>query len=148
MASTKPVSALEDWLRSQPGGYLHQNVHIVDDSSAGVHWRASGPVEPGTKLATVPHSIALSYLNALADDEYPVFSQRRRDFKIEAIGFFYLALQYLNRSKSNTPHRCGSTRLKMRLGWQTQMPCSRPRSSRRSTRISTSQELPYSKQMA
>jgi hypothetical protein len=100
MASAKPVSALEDWLHSQPGGYLHPNVHIVDDSSAGVHWRASGPVEPGTKLATVPHSIALSYLNALADDEYPVFKQKRTAFKIEAIGFFYLALQYLNRSTS------------------------------------------------
>lgn len=100
MASTKPVSKLEDWLRSQPGGYLHPNVHIVDDSSAGVHWRASGPVEPGTKLATVPHSIALSYLNALADDEYSVFKQKRNAFKIEAIGFFYLALQFLNRSTS------------------------------------------------
>jgi hypothetical protein len=100
MAPSKPVQALEDWLRSHPGGYLHPNIHIVDDENAGVHWRASGPVEPNTRLATVPHSIALSYLNALADPEYPVFSQRRKSFKIEAIGFFYLALQYVNRSTS------------------------------------------------
>jgi hypothetical protein len=39
-------------------------------------------------------------LNALADTEYPVFSQRRNAFKIEAIGFFYLMLQYVNRSTS------------------------------------------------
>lgn len=100
MAPIKPVQALEDWLRSHPGGYLHPNIHIVDDENAGVHWRASGPVEPNTRLATVPHSIALSYLNALADPEYPVFTQRRKAFKIEAIGFFYLSLQYVNRSTS------------------------------------------------
>lgn len=100
MASPKPVDVLEDWLRNQPGGYLHPNIHIVDSSDAGIHWRASGLVEPNTRLATVPHSIALSYLNALADDAYPVFSQRRKAFKIEAIGFFYLALQYINRATS------------------------------------------------
>lgn len=100
MASSKPVKVLEEWLRSQPGGYLHPNIHIVDRSDAGIHWRASGPIEPNTRLATVPHSIALSYLNALADDAYPVFSQRCNAFKIEAIGFFYLALQYINRATS------------------------------------------------
>lgn len=48
----------------------------------------------------MPHSLALSYLNALADDQYPVFKQHRRDLRIETIGYLYLALQYLRRSKS------------------------------------------------
>lgn len=100
MSSSKPVSALEDWLKSQPGGYLHPNVHVVDDENAGVHWRPSGPVEPNVRIVTVPHSVALSYLNALADPSYPVFSKNRKAFKIEAIGFFYLMLQYVNRSTS------------------------------------------------
>lgn len=95
------MAALEDWLRSYPGGYMHPSIHIADDSTHGVHWRASGPVEPGLPLATVPHSMALSYLNALADDtEYPIFKQKRNAFKIEAIGFFYLMLQYVNRKTS------------------------------------------------
>lgn len=101
MDSTKPVAALEEWVRSHPGAYLHPNIHIADDSERGVHWRASAPVEAGTPLATVPHSMALSYLNALADDAtYPVFKKHRNAFKIEAIGFFYLMLQYVNRKTS------------------------------------------------
>lgn len=48
----------------------------------------------------MPHSIALSYLNALADDNYPVFKKHRNDLRIETIGYLYLALQYLQRSKS------------------------------------------------
>lgn len=96
----EPVQALEDWLRGQPGGYLHPNVHIESDETHGVHWRASGAVEPGSRIATVPHSIALSYLNALADESLPVFQRRRKEFKIEAIGFFYLMLQYVNSATS------------------------------------------------
>lgn len=100
MPSPKPVSALEDWLKSQPGGYIHPNIHIHDDENAGVHWRASGPVERDVNIVTIPHSVAFSYLNALADSAYPVFTKHRKSFKIEAIGFFYLMLQYVNRSSS------------------------------------------------
>lgn len=39
----------------------------------------------------------MSYLNALVDDKYPVFKQQRHCFKVEAIGFFYLIIQYVDR---------------------------------------------------
>ena len=52
------------------------------------------------RIITIPHSIALSYLNALADDEYLVFRQHRKTLRIETLGYLYLALQYLQRSKS------------------------------------------------
>jgi len=52
------------------------------------------------RIITIPHSIALSYLNALADVQYPVLKQHRKDLRIETIGYLYLALQYLQRSKS------------------------------------------------
>lgn len=48
----------------------------------------------------MPHTLALSYLNALVDDTYPVFKQRRQDFKVEAIGFFYLMAQYIAKERS------------------------------------------------
>ncbi|KAK3709717.1 hypothetical protein LTR37_010744 [Vermiconidia calcicola] len=44
--------------------------------------------------------MALSYLNALVDDAFPVFKQQRHRFKVEAIGFFYLMAQYINREQS------------------------------------------------
>lgn len=100
MAAENNVQGLEEWLRSQPGGYLHPNVHVANDEGQGVHWRASGLVEAGVNILTVPHSMAFSYLNALADDAFPVFKQRRAEFKIEAIGFFYLMLQYHNKPTS------------------------------------------------
>ena len=49
---------------------------------------------------SAPNSITLSYLNALVDDAYPFFQQHRSQLKIEAIGFFYLMVQYANRGTS------------------------------------------------
>ena len=48
----------------------------------------------------MPHVLALSYLNGLADDASPVFTQSRDLFRIEAIGFFYLMVQCVNRRES------------------------------------------------
>lgn len=97
---TSETDALERWLRAQPGGYLHEEVYITNFEENGVHWRADGAIEPDTRLITVPHSVAFSYLNALADDRYPVFKNKKTSFLIEDIGFFYLALEYINRAKS------------------------------------------------
>ena len=100
MATTVATEALEQWLCDN-GGYLHPNVKVSVNAEAGYHWRATAALAPGTTITTVPHSLALSYLNALVDDAYPVFARRRADFGgVENIGFFYLMAQYLNRTKS------------------------------------------------
>nr|POE47189.1 ribosomal lysine n-methyltransferase set10 [Quercus suber] len=90
---------MEDWLRAN-GGFLHPSLSIAHSATSGLHWRANGPIPAGTSLITVPHGLALSYLNALVDDAYPVFQKQRRRFKVENIGFFYLMVQYVNREKS------------------------------------------------
>lgn len=75
-------------------------MHIRYSDEHGYHWQSEQDIEANTRLLTIPHSLSLSYLNALVDDAYGVFQSRRHDFTVEAIGFFYLALQYLNPSKS------------------------------------------------
>jgi hypothetical protein len=99
MADTPETKALESWLRDN-GGYLHPSVHILQDAKSGVHMRATNMIAPATIVAAAPHSLALSYLNALVDDGFPVFKQHRDRFKVEAIGFFYLMAQYINREQS------------------------------------------------
>lgn len=93
------TAALEAWLRAH-GGYLHSALSIAHTAVSGLHWRALSPVSPGTRLITVPHALTISYLNALVDDGFPVFRQQRHCFKIEAMGFFYLMAQYINRDIS------------------------------------------------
>jgi hypothetical protein len=99
MAVTPETEALEAWLKKH-GGYLHPEVRILHSSDAGVHMRASDFIPPATLLASVPHSLTLSYLNALVDDNFPVFRTQRQEFKVEAIGFFYLMAQYITRERS------------------------------------------------
>ena len=102
MTSTPATTSLESWFRSH-GGYLHRNIRILQapsDSSSGIHYHATGPIPPGTTFAHAPHSLALSYLNALVDDTFPVFAQQRHRFKVEAIGFWYLMVQYVNLERS------------------------------------------------
>lgn len=93
------MEALEKWHKDN-GGYLHPSTKITKDASSGVHLRAATAIAPGTHVCTVPHSMALSYLNALADDAFPVFKTYRHALKIEAVGFFYLMARYINREKS------------------------------------------------
>lgn len=99
MATTSATEALESWLRSN-GAYIHPQVSIHQDATSGVHLRATGDIAPASLLGSAPHSLALSYLNAVVDDDFPVFKQHRHRFKIEAIGFFYLIAQYINRGRS------------------------------------------------
>lgn len=89
----------------EKGGHLHPSIAIVESETAGFHWRAQdGPVEVGDTVISVPHSTALSYLNALVDEDWPVFKKCRTffkpDFEVEAISFFYLMVQYKNRDRS------------------------------------------------
>lgn len=100
MSRTAELVALESWLKGTPGGFIHPSLQLVNSGSRGVHWRAVSTIDAEAKLIVVPHSLAFSYLNALVDDKYPVFRTRRKDFAVEAIGFFYLMIQYIDRAKS------------------------------------------------
>ncbi|GAB7363780.1 hypothetical protein MBLNU230_g4348t1 [Neophaeotheca triangularis] len=91
--------ALQAWLHEN-GGFLHQNISIAFDSSAGWHWEAHANIVPKTPLCTVPHSLTLSYINALVDEKWPIFKASRSKLKIENIGFWYLAVQYVNKETS------------------------------------------------
>ena len=100
MTATAETAALEQWLRGHDG-FLHPDIHICIDTDAGVHCKANAPIDSGTTISTVPHTLALSYLNALVDDSLPVFRDRRGDFGgVENIGFFYLMAQYLQKDYS------------------------------------------------
>ena len=105
MASQEQASALESWFKSN-GGYLHPNITIRAGlpngchPSSGIHYCATGPISPNTILASAPASLSLSYLNAAFDDTFIVFLQIRRLLPIEATGFWYLAVQYVNRERS------------------------------------------------
>ncbi len=101
MAATRETKALETWLRAN-GAYLHPSVHIFESASSGVHMRVSDGSLPAatTSVASAPHSLALSYLNATVDEQYPVFKISRQKLAVEAIGFFYLMTQHLNRNSS------------------------------------------------
>ena len=102
MTSTPATSSLESWFHTH-GGYLHPDIRILQaspDSTSGIHYHATAPIPPGTTFAHAPHSLALSYLSALVDDTFPVFKQHRHRFKVEAIGFWYLMMQYVNLEES------------------------------------------------
>jgi len=93
------TKALEDWFVAN-GGHFRKDIQLSHSDSIGLHLRASKDIRPGSTTASAPHSLALSYLNALVDDRYPVFRKQRQRFKCEAIGFWYLAFQYLDRKRS------------------------------------------------
>jgi hypothetical protein len=95
-------AALESWFLRQ-GGHLHPNIKIQPTAN-GNGFHATGPVQPGEELAHAPQSVTLSYLNALVDDDYPVFKQQRHQFKVEAIGFWYLIAQYLQEQSFWKPY--------------------------------------------
>lgn len=99
MSATPQTEALEAWLRLNSAS-IHPNVQILEDANSGVHVRATDTLPPGTTVATAPHSISLSCLNAIVDDAHAVYSTQRHRMEVEAIGFFYLMTQYLNRDRS------------------------------------------------
>ncbi|KAK4987279.1 hypothetical protein LTR50_004705 [Elasticomyces elasticus] len=106
MSKSAELHALEEWFKAN-GGYLHPAVHLAEDESHGVHLRASEAVESGTHLITVPHSISLSYLNALVDEREVLCDERETIWKTlsqklppEVVGWFYLAHQYVHKQRS------------------------------------------------
>ncbi|KYG48717.1 hypothetical protein M433DRAFT_131898 [Acidomyces richmondensis BFW] len=101
LASTNATTkALEHWLRVN-GGYLHPAITICQTDDEGIHFRArDASIKPQTTISSVPHYLSLSYLNALVDDAFPFYKARRNEFKIEAMGFFYLMSQYIHKEQS------------------------------------------------
>ena len=99
MLSSLKAEALEAWFRAN-NGYLHKGINVLHSETAGFHLCADSSIPSDTTIASAPHSMTLSYLNALVDDEFPVFRQQKQRFKVEAIGFFYLMTQYVNRDQS------------------------------------------------
>lgn len=97
MATPEQLEALRQWLHEN-GGYLHQDANLAYNEDAGVHCRAGANLDPAARICTIPHSIALSSLNALVDDSFTAF--RNRGIAPQAIGYFYLMHQYINRSTS------------------------------------------------
>ncbi|KAK5746070.1 hypothetical protein LTS12_022884 [Elasticomyces elasticus] len=99
MGHQQGAEALEQWFRDH-GGYLNPAVHIAHSSEAGYRWQAKTALVEGTRVTTVPHSLALCYLNALVDEALPFFRNRRHEFPVENLGFFYLMAQYIHRERS------------------------------------------------
>lgn len=97
MALADRLDALKLWLH-QSGGYFHPEARLEHNDESGVHCRAASDLDPNSRICTVPHSLALSSLNALVDDEFSVFKQR--GLPVEAIGYFYLMYQYAHRNTS------------------------------------------------
>ncbi|CAK1364801.1 unnamed protein product [Cercospora beticola] len=97
MASAEGLVALRHWL-SENGGYLHPDIVLEHTDAAGIRGRASARLDKNARICMIPHSIALSTLNALVDDSFTVF--RSRGLAPQAIGHFYLMHQYINRDTS------------------------------------------------
>lgn len=99
MTTTVQTHGLEHFLGLN-NAFLHPSLTVADSEEAGVHLHAHAPLPTESTLVSVPHTLALSYLNALVDDDWPVFKKQRHRFKVEAIGFWYLCAQYLHREDS------------------------------------------------
>jgi hypothetical protein len=99
MPSSAQLQTLRQWLENH-GGYTNSAIDLTWNESSGVHGRAKpeSGLGPESRICTVPHSLALSSLNALVDDSFTVF--RNRGLAPEAIGYFYLMHQYIHRVDS------------------------------------------------
>lgn len=93
------MDVLEKWFRDN-GGYLHPSIQLAQDAEHGSHFRATASIELGSHVLTVPHSLAMSNLNAQVDDDFPVFRTHAQQFTVQSLGFFYLMAQWLNKDKS------------------------------------------------
>jgi hypothetical protein len=91
------LDVLRAWL-TRNGGRIHPDIALAYDEQSGVHCRASTDLAADTSLCSVPHTLALSSLNALVDDELIAF--RNRGIPVEAIGHFYLMHQYITKDTS------------------------------------------------
>lgn len=80
METSQKIRELEIFLRAH-GGHLHPDIEIAENDPAGLHWRAKKNIDSGSTIISTPHSLAFSYLNALVDEEWPVFKKYREQFR-------------------------------------------------------------------
>lgn len=93
------VSDFRSWLDDN-GVRFGPHVEIKHDEQYGVHVVTTADVQSGDRIVTVPHTIALSSLNAQVDDAFPFFKDHAKSFTVEALGFFYLMAQWIHKDKS------------------------------------------------
>ena len=99
IGAEKRISAFEQWFKEN-GGYLHPQVRFAHNDKSGYHCRATAELDLETLIFSVPHSLALSRLNALVDESFAVFKNASSELAVEVIGYFYLMHQYLHKAQS------------------------------------------------
>ena len=87
------------WFRKH-GGHIHQSISVAYSPDAGYYLRAQGDIDAPFTMLSASHSLALSYLNAFADDRFPMFQRQRHRFTPQALGCFYLMAQMIYRETS------------------------------------------------
>jgi len=90
---------LLSWLREN-GGSLDDRTFLSRDTVTGWNLRTTQAVPSKSRIVTVPHSCALSYLNALVDDSLLILKSHATTLQVEVVGVFYLMAQWLNREQS------------------------------------------------
>lgn len=90
---------LLDWFKAN-GGYIHPATHLNRDTEKGNFLETKDGLKADTLIVNVPHSMALSCLNAMVDDSLPVLKASADSFTVEALGVFYLMAQWINKDKS------------------------------------------------
>ncbi|TKX18134.1 putative ribosomal lysine N-methyltransferase set10 [Elsinoe australis] len=93
------MEALAEWLKAN-NGRLHSSTRLSSDGEQGGHLMAREDLSEGAQIMSVPHSLAMSCLNALVDDTLPVLKANADSFTVEALGVLYLMSQWLNKDKS------------------------------------------------
>ena len=93
------METLQKWFEDN-GGYLHPSTFLTQDEEYGTLLLAKDNVDRDSPILIGPHSLSLSALNAMVDDQYPVFKANVQAFTVEALGFFYLMAQWVDREKS------------------------------------------------
>ncbi|KAI9700045.1 MAG: hypothetical protein M1836_002579 [Candelina mexicana] len=95
---------LIEWVVAHGGG-LHDGVRLTTDPTLGSFLRADGSLEPQTTVVTCPHSLTISYLNAIScmgfSPHGPTFpSSFLEAFPPRTITTFFLSQQFLLGEKS------------------------------------------------
>ncbi|PNS16561.1 Ribosomal lysine N-methyltransferase 4 [Sphaceloma murrayae] len=99
MGTHTSADALIAWLREN-NGFLNPSTVLLSDGDHGGHMVATSDIADDAVIMNVPHSIALSCLNAMVDDSLPVLKAHAESFTVEALGVLYLMSQWLDKENS------------------------------------------------
>ncbi len=98
------METLVKWVIAH-GGDLHDGVRLATDPSLGTLLKAHRSLEPQTTVITCPHSLTISYLNAISCSGFsphgPIFPSSFLDaLPPRTITAFFLSQQFLLGEKS------------------------------------------------